>query len=55
MKPLLKKSLFYVFKLPAMLLLIMLGLLLDFIIQLPFRLMLAADKVSDRKDRQNNP
>jgi hypothetical protein len=43
MNPMVKKSLFYTFKLPGMYLLIMIGFLLDFIIHFPFRFMLAID------------
>ena len=45
MKPLVKKGLFYIFKLPGMYLLIMIGFLFDFIIHFPFRFMLAVDRL----------
>ncbi len=44
MNPLVKKSLFYTFKLPGMYLLIMIGFLVDFIIHFPFRFMLTVDR-----------
>ena len=47
-----KKILFYFLKLPGMYLLIILGFLFDFMIQLPFRAMLAAERLPNGHDRE---
>ncbi len=54
MNTLVKKSLFYFLKLPGMYLLIILGFIFDFLIQLPFRAMLAAERPPDKHDPEDS-
>ena len=55
MNALARRSLFYAFKLPGMYLLIILGLLLDFVIQLPFRILLALERPTDGQEFEDSP